>query len=232
MTHKRDWLPQNHEALYDKATQTWGYLSVPERRNRLGFGADTPPGHWLDEYFYPKWREFDTAFQDWRDPSERTKSKHVQLKDMEKVFKAAYRNLYTGFLKGSPLVTDEDLVSMGLPKRSSGRTHAPVPTTHPGAYVDTPVSGRVIIHFYNREGRHKKAKPAGVHGARIHWAVFDAPATVPLEELVHSSFSTRTPCTLEFSGDQRGKRLYFALCWENTRGAKGPFGEVINTIIP
>jgi hypothetical protein len=32
--------------------------------------------------------------------------------------------------------------------------------------------------------------------------------------------------------EDRGKKLYFALRWENTRGEKGPWSEIHSTIIP
>jgi hypothetical protein len=31
---------------------------------------------------------------------------------------------------------------------------------------------------------------------------------------------------------QRGKTVYFALRWENTRGEKGPWSEIMSAIIP
>jgi hypothetical protein len=52
------------------------------------------------------------------------------------------------------------------------------------------------------------------------------------DELVHSSFDTHTPFKLKFNGHERGKTVYFALRWENTRGEKGPWSAVISAIIP
>jgi hypothetical protein len=44
--------------------------------------------------------------------------------------------------------------------------------------------------------------------------------------------ATRTPFTLEFSGHERGKTVYFALRWENTRGEKGHWSPIQNAIVP
>jgi hypothetical protein len=55
---------------------------------------------------------------------------------------------------------------------------------------------------------------------------------VHINDLTNSSFDTHTPLTLEFADEDRGKVLYFALRWENTRGEKGPFGAIMNAIIP
>jgi hypothetical protein len=62
--------------------------------------------------------------------------------------------------------------------------------------------------------------------------VGEAHTTVFPEQLVQSSFHTRSPFTLEFHGAERGKTVYFALRWENTRGEKGPFGPVQSAIVP
>jgi hypothetical protein len=70
-----------------------------------------------------------------------------------------------------------------------------------------------------------------VHGAEIGWGVLDEPP-VNWSQLVHSSFDTASPFRLSFEGDQRGRRLYFALRWENTRGAKGPWSEIMDAVIP
>jgi hypothetical protein len=39
--------------------------------------------------------------------------------------------------------------------------------------------------------------------------------------MTHSAVNTHSPCTFIFEHDQRGKTVYFALRWENTRGEKG-----------
>jgi hypothetical protein len=63
------------------------------------------------------------------------------------------------------------------------------------------------------------------------WLVCD---TLPAcwDELTHSAIDTNSPFTLSFENDQRGKTVYFAIRWENTRGEKGPCSEILNTIIP
>ncbi|MDR1674846.1 MAG: hypothetical protein LBR86_00005, partial [Tannerella sp.] len=51
-------------------------------------------------------------------------------------------------------------------------------------------------------------------------------------QLTNSAFFTRTPGELVFSGKQRGRRLYFSMRWENTRGDKGPWNDIDSVIIP
>jgi hypothetical protein len=227
-----DWLPQNHEALHDKAQQTNNYLIDPMNRDRLGFGPMTPYGQWFDMDFTPKFSAFSTAFADWFNPAERTPLKTDALAEAEKVFVPCYRQLYTGMLKGNPLVTDVDLEAMGLPKHSSGHhTDAPVATTYPDFDIDSGTIRRLTIHFYDQGSKTSKAKPKGQHGAEAKWGILPAPPT-SVTDLVNSAFDTHTPLTLEFDESQRGSTVYFCLRWENTTGQKGPWGEIQSAIIP
>lgn len=234
MSHTIDWLPQNHQALFDMARQTLNYLLLPDNRDRMGFGAGTPQGIWLTETFIPAYETFRTMFNDWVNPAERTAVKSARLASSEKVFKSLYRQLYVAFLKRSPLVADSDLASMDLPARHhGGRRAVATPETYPAARSITTELRRITIAFFATSGgTRRRAKPAGVHGAEICWEVFDSLHPVRLEELTHSSFVTHSPLVLEFKENQRSKVLYFALRWENSRGEKGPFGPVLNAVIP
>jgi hypothetical protein len=227
-----DWLPKNHDALYDQANQTRNFLLNPPNRDRMGFAPTTPQGEWLDTEFEPKYQTYDRAFSDWKNPAERTPVRVSLLEAAEKTFKAAFRKLYTGFLKNSPLVGDDDLKEMGLPKRhSGGNTPAPVATTYPDFAVDSSTIRRLGVDFYDHGQKKSKAKPDGQHGAEICWAIRDTPPAA-LSDLTNSSFDTHTPLVLEFDEPQRGQTVYFCLRWENTRGIKGPWGEIQSAVIP
>ncbi|MDR2361331.1 MAG: hypothetical protein LBD91_01215 [Prevotellaceae bacterium] len=56
------------------------------------------------------------------------------------------------------------------------------------------------------------------------------PPPTDWEELLHSSFATRSPMRMTFSGHDRGKRLFLAARWENNRGEKGPCTEIFTVI--
>ncbi|MDR2898359.1 MAG: hypothetical protein LBU99_06030, partial [Spirochaetaceae bacterium] len=74
-------------------------------------------------------------------------------------------------------------------------------------------------------------KPEGVRGIEFKWAILDTPP-VSLDDLIHSAVDTATPHTFEFDERDRGKSLYICPRWENTRGQKGPWGEIEKAIIP
>jgi hypothetical protein len=140
------------------------------------------------------------------------------------------RKYVKGFLEYNPLVTDDDRERMGLPVHDPKPTPVSDPDTMPVATVKTPSPGVVECHFVDSKSG-KKAKPAGVHGCEFRW-IISYTAPTDWEQLIHSSFSTRTPIRISFEGNDRGKTIYFALRWENTRGVKGPWSEIANAIIP
>jgi hypothetical protein len=150
--------------------------------------------------------------------------------DARKALEKDLRKAIAEYLTYNHLLTDGDRQLLGLPVHKTSHTPVPAPTTIPEAEVVLPSPAVVEIHFRDAGNEHK-AKPAGVHGAEIAWAILDAPTT-DWSQLTHSSFDTNTPFRLSFEGAERGKTLYFALRWENTRGVKGPWSEIHSAIIP
>jgi hypothetical protein len=224
-------MPKNHNALRKLAIQTANYLSDPEHRQRMGLAPTTPQGAWIDQNFYPKCHLFIDVFLDWLNPAERTSVKTVRLHEAENDFKPSYRQLYIGLLKANPLVTDQDLLGMGLPVRRqhlSNHTHA-LPNSYPKALITLPVVARVEIRVRDSAGV-RRAKPPGVHGVEIKWGILDKPP-VNIDELTQSSLFTKSPFILDFEHHLRGKSLYFALRWESTRGEKGAWSNIEHTII-
>jgi hypothetical protein len=229
MESTHDWLPKNHEALFDQSERTTRYLAL--NRDRLGLGIGTPQGTWLDTEFDGKYLPFLTAYNKWKDPATRTSLFTVTLEEAEEEFKKVYRTLYTGLLKNSPLVSNEDLAAMSLPTRDGGGGgHNPPPTTHVGSSVRLTGPGELEIDYFDQE-THKKGKPKGVHGVEIGWVISEVPPE-DWGDLTRSSFDTRSPFRMTFERHQRGQTLYFALRWENTVGEKGPWSDIQNAIIP
>jgi hypothetical protein len=164
-------------------------------------------------------------------PQTRTKASVQEKNDARKALEAAVRQAYGEYLMRNHLLTDADRDNLGLPIHKTTRTPSPVATTHPDFDVDSSMLRRLTVDFYDQGSKKSKAKPAGQHGAEIRWVMSDAPV-INVEDLIHSAFDTHTPFTLEFTGDQRGKTVYFALCWENTRGEKGPWSPIQSAIVP
>jgi hypothetical protein len=224
-------MQSNHLHLFDQVSKTVNYLSLPANRERMGLGASTPFGVYYDTEFAPVHADYLQKYVTWNDPTTRTPAATKAFMNAEKALKKAYRNMYTSLLKTNPLVSDEDLTDMELPPHPSGERHpSPIATDYPGFKILTNIIRRLTVVFFDNTNE-ARAKPPGQHGAEIRWVILDTPP-VDVGELIHSSFDTRSPFTLDFEGHERGKTVYFALCWENTRGAKGPYSPIESAIIP
>ena len=163
-------------------------------------------------------------------PSLCTKVSIRNKNDIRVKLESELRKMLREFITYSRFVNDAERESMGLPVHKTSRTAIPVPTTVPESHIDTSMNCRLSFHFRD-QGSTCKAKPTGVHGVEIKWDFGDPPPVSP-EKLVHSSFGTRTPFMLEFTGEQRGKTIYYCLRWENKRGEKGPWSEIASATIP
>ena len=226
MSKKSDWVAKGYEELYDQSNQTRTYLSL----NMEKMGIEGANARWVENVFNKEQTNYADVFLAWQNPAERTPLKVVAIKDAKITFVPTYRQLYTGLLKNNPNVTNEDLVAMALPERSSKKpTPVPPPTTRPEHTVETALK-ELIIHFRDA-GSKSKAKPAGVGGALIRWEIRDTPPTKALD-LLNSALDTATPFTLQFTENQRGNRVYFALAWQSTKGEVGPWSEIGMAIIP
>lgn len=201
-------------------------ISVTVNERRADWMLD---GEWIDNQLMPKKMKWEAAWAAYQNPATRTPlitaTKQGARKDYEKELRIIVRNL-----EHNTRVTDEERRSLGITVPATTKTPVPPPATYPEFSVDTSVIRRLTIHFRD-QGSEKRAKPKGIHGAEIRWAIRDTPPE-GVADLIHSSFDTRTPFTLEFEEKQRGKNVWFCLRWENTKGEKGPWSEMTGAIIP
>ncbi|MDR1984036.1 MAG: hypothetical protein LBQ28_04340 [Prevotellaceae bacterium] len=201
-------------------------ISTEANTNRTAWGLDTS---WLDSELLPAKAVWVAAYAAYENPATRTPLLTFEKTEARKKYEKLLRVLVAN-LEANTKVTDDDRRAMGIPIRKTTRTPVPVPATYPDFDVDSSVIRRLTIHFRDH-GSDKKAKPAGVHGAEIRWAILAAPP-VEVSELVNTGFDTHTPFTLEFNESERGQTVWFCLRWENTRGEKGPWSEIVSAIIP
>jgi hypothetical protein len=158
-------------------------------------------------------------------------TKNRLIKDEAKTaVKKAMRDFANSSIRYNSLMKPEDKLVYGI--FPADHTHTPIgkPESYPEARADTSVIRQITIHFWDSVTK-KRAKPHGVHGAEIRWALMDH-EPISEKELMASDFDTASPLTLEFDESQRGKRVYFCLRWESTTNLKGPFGEIYSAVIP
>jgi hypothetical protein len=218
-----DYIPQSDMGFLDWVT--YFVQNLGKSLARFGFPSE------LYAQLKQMRDDFAQKFELAIEPATRTKVSVQAKNDARNMLKKMVRQAVKEYLVYNHAVTDPDRDVLGLPIHKTTRTRAPIAINAPDAEVDTSTIGRLIIHFFDKGGKHKKAKPAGQHGIEIAWVLSDTPPT-RWDELLHSNTDTNSPFTLVFEYNQRGKTVHFALRWENTRGEKGPWGDIHSAIIP
>jgi hypothetical protein len=191
----------------------------------IGF-PDTEYQKLLAEY-----NDFSQKLSTVENPATRTPIAVEAKNKSHDLLKTDLRANVKAYMTYSPRVSDENRITLGLPIHKTTRTKASIATNHPDYNIDSREIRRLTVHFYDQEKKKTRAKPAGQHGVRIRWAILSAPPT-SLKDLTQLSFNTRSPFTIEFDESDRGKIVYFCLCWVNTRSENGPWSEIISAIIP
>ncbi|MDR3132412.1 MAG: hypothetical protein LBU42_00100 [Prevotellaceae bacterium] len=220
-----DYIPQGDYSFLEWATTLLHVLG--QSLERFGVPAEVYErlGLLRDDYF----RQFEKA----NTPGTRTAISVLNKNKARDALKTAVRQAVREYLAYNHAVEDPDRKELGLRVPKTSRTPAPVAATYPAGWVDTGMIRCITIHFADQHTSESvtRAKPPGQHGVEIRWVMLDTPP-VNLSELTHSAFDTCSPFTLEFKEYERGKTVYFALCWENTRGKKGPWSPMYKAVIP
>jgi hypothetical protein len=221
MNTRKDWLPErDHDLLSWTGTFT-GYL-FPNIA-RFGFPSDK----------YQNLASLRNDFSDKLAIAEATATRTsltITAKNIAaEALKSALRQDVNQYLTYNPAVTEEDHKGLGIPVHSKERHPAPVAPHAPYILAKAGDLRQVRIDFGESEISRKK--PDGQHGVEVASVIADTKPT-DTDELIHSLFDTRTPLILTFKEAERGKTLWYAARWENTRGEKGIWSEIMSVVIP
>jgi hypothetical protein len=220
-------MPKGHEKRHKLAITIFSNMTG-DLRIKSGLTAKTLLGDWYDNVYTPQCTAFCNAYDVWNDITTRTPVALDDLDEAEDVFIPLVRKLHN-FVSGNPILTDSDLEKLGFPKHSAGG-HKPAHVAEHAPYLVATAAGARIVDIGYGATQASRSKPEGQHGIEVISTVSD---TIPsLKDLTRSDFDTRSPLKLTFDDRERGKTLWFAGRWENTRGQKGPFGEIQSVIIP
>ncbi|MDR1561904.1 MAG: hypothetical protein LBS54_02295 [Dysgonamonadaceae bacterium] len=141
----------------------------------------------------------------------------------------ATRNFVNQYIRFNPNVTDDDKSDMGLTVPKKTLTPSPVAKTFPWLKVLTKLIRHLIIEY--GESETKRAKPEGQHTLELVYVIANEKPT-DIAQLTVVKLDTNPPLDLTFTEEDRGKRVWFAARWINTRGIKGPWTEIYFAIIP
>jgi hypothetical protein len=172
---------------------------------------------------------FQNALAQTENPATRTPVTVRAKNEAREALESKLRLFLKAYVTYNPAVTNPDREAMELPIHKTTRDHSPVATTFPWILVIINLVRHLQFDFRGSEA--SKAKPAGQHGMEL---VGQIGGEKPADqfEMPLSYFDTNSPLKVEFKEEDRGKTFWFAARWENTRGEKGPWSDIMSAIIP
>jgi hypothetical protein len=159
-----------------------------------------------------------------------TKALIIEKNEKREALKAEVRNVKNKCIDYNDVVGDSDRERLGLPRRDRIPTPKPRPTGRPTLEV-LPTNNRQHTATAINQAAGKKNKPEDVHGVRFVWEILDAPPA-NAEELRHSVFRRKVVEVFDYSEEDRGKKAFYAACYENAKGETGPWSDIIEAVIP
>jgi hypothetical protein len=144
--------------------------------------------------------------------------------------KKTVRDFVNSRLRYNKLVTDDDRKAMGLTIPDTTPTPETPPKERPLLEPDTSKIRTLTIKIVNEEG--DAAKPEHVHGTELVWGFIPDGVEADFEYMKETVFTTKSFVSINVGQKDRGKRVGVAGRYENHRGGKGEFGEIIVVYIP
>jgi hypothetical protein len=171
----------------------------------------------------------DTALTAAKNEETRTPVANARCKTAFEALAAKMRDIKKRWFYVPPL-TEADIVGLGLKPRDTILTASGTPTAQ--VTVETYLIGR---HQLGVKINYTTGNPSDTanKGYRIWYSVVAHGETPPANpDQLHSSFYTkRKKDVIDFGFDDSGKTAYFAVQIEND-GKKGPWGPLVNALIP
>lgn len=155
----------------------------------------------------------------------------VALKDTDRAaYEDAMRQVFAK-VYAAGIADGSALEGAGMPVRDTTPTDVPTPTTRPILIIDTSQRFRHTVSFADEGTPTKKAKPFGVAGCELRVTIGATPPVDP-DDFTFVAIDTNTPYMNEFDGVDGGSMAHWVARWVNTRGAAGPWSDVVSATIP
>ncbi|MDR1399085.1 MAG: hypothetical protein LBJ41_04095 [Treponema sp.] len=159
-----------------------------------------------------------------------TKALIVEKNEKRDALIAEVRNVKNRFIDYNTAISDADREQLGLPRRDRTPTPKPRPTSRPTLEV-LPTNNRQHTVTAVNQKTGKKTKPDDAYGVRFVWEIRDTLPT-SAEDLRHSVFRRRIVEAFDYIEEDRGKKVFYAACYENAKGEAGPWSDIIESLIP
>jgi hypothetical protein len=223
MSKSTDWLPPGRQ---DQLTMAKNWLSILQ----TGTNAQTwsVPADVVNELEELE-KEADKALTAAKNEETRTPVANARCKTAFEALTAKMRDIKKRWFYVPPL-QEADIVGLGLKPRDTIPTASGTPTAQ--VTVETYLVGR---HQLGVKINYVTGNPSDTanKGYRIWYSVVgqgDTPPANP-DGLQKSFYTKRKKDVIDFEFDDSGKTAYFAVQIEN-EGKKGPWGPLVNALIP
>jgi hypothetical protein len=181
----------------------------------------------IDPNSYTEISQRTTAFEDalrkLEDPNH-GKVDVLLKNDIKKDLMKEIRSFLKEYIIYNHLVSQEDLLAIGIKPRDDTPSRSPVPTDIPVGEVDTSTHQQHTVHVKagNLTGKTKPDKT--VTGFELWRTMGDNPPKTD-EEWTYVDFSSRSSMIVKYPLADVGKTIYYRFRWVNTRNEKGPWCE-------
>jgi hypothetical protein len=180
------------------------------------------------------------AWEDWHpkhiaaENPERTKSDVRERQDARKRTEPVLRNFCPRFFYDAPqYVTPAQLESMRLPVRDTTKSPIGKPAVRVVIEVE-PSKTRTHLLRWHVDEDESTALPYGTNGWVLVYKILEQGEAVPTDpdEFGHSVLVTRNPFTVEHKSGTEGKRVAYCGAFQNGKGEKGDWGEIVVAVCP
>ena len=216
----RDYVPQNAVKFHTFTKHLISY--VDERMEKWGHIPTE-----AKQMFIKDFDEYAKAFE--LTISEHTRSQILARNEAKEKCVKTLRKFVNQYLRFEP-VTNVDRTVMGIPNHDSVRTAKKDVTETISFDIRLRGISELVVHFQQTGVTHK-ARPEGYDGAIVIWHIADN-APNQTHQFSYHAKASRTPFIIKFNDEDRGKKAWITLCWQNKRGIRGVWSEIKSSIIP
>lgn len=159
-----------------------------------------------------------------------TSAQRQAKNDSRKAYTKLIRSVVNQYIRSNPAVANDDLVTLGLKVPDTIRTRVAVPDHSPRPALEAFAHLQHKIRITDPDNPNTKSKPKGV--ARINLFRYigtTPPAKLSDYQLVTSA--TKFLVTSTFADEDVGKKAWYIVQYENTRGERGPVSDSISGTI-
>jgi len=201
-------------------------LFVFASKNHERFDVGAP-----EKYFGDELAGFEAAMEKLKNPNH-GKIDVSEKNEARKACETASRIYVQGFLARNPNVSKQDKEAMKLNIHDTIPTPVGKPVARPDLGIKRKAEATLELHI--KPAQKITDDKRAYYGSKIVYGLFEAkdPAPTSAEGLNKLLFTKRKKELMTFESQDSGKKVYFVLRYENSKGEAGPWSKVFSAFVP